>query len=173
MSTANTVVAAMPQDRREQVPDEPVADDQDTSGWHPPRAAKHACERLDHRPARVVDLGSGARPSPARVTRSAKPPGRIVGAANPVHSDSCPRALRARAAGRVVDERDAAAVVRLRHDLVTEHDTGVRRVELLDIRPAQSAGEHADELARPLGLGHLRELRLGRSSTTIARTGVS
>ena len=63
------------------------------------------------------------------------------------------------AAGGVVDERHAAAVVELRDHLVAEHRSGVRWVELLDVGAAQPAGDHAHERPRSPGLGDVLERR--------------
>ena len=108
---------------------------------------------------RASSTSSGSETQPLARTRSAKPPGRIVGAAK------C-RAQRlvagtaelAVAAGRVVDERDAAAVGGLRHDLVAEHRSGWGDTDLLDVGAAEPAGEDANELARPIGLVDVFEL---------------
>ena len=68
-------------------------------------------------------------------------------------------AARALAARQVVDERDAAAVD-LGDDLVPEH--GARRcaAELLDVRPAEAAGDDAGERPGAVRLGDLLEPRL-------------
>ena len=57
-------------------------------------------------------------------------------------------------------ERHTSALGGLGDDLVAEDIAGVGGVELLDVRAAEPAGEHAHELPRPLGLGHVRERRL-------------
>ena len=57
-------------------------------------------------------------------------------------------------------ERHTSALVGLGDDLVAEDIAGVGGIELLDVRAAEPAGKHAHELARPLGLGHVRERRL-------------
>ena len=63
-----------------------------------------------------------------------------------------------------MDEGDAPAVGRLGHDLVSQHDACQSRVtELLDVRAAQAAGEHAHELSGPVGLGDVGELGLAGS----------
>src|SRR5262245_17808449 len=65
-----------------------------------------------------------------------------------------PRAL---AAGKMVDERNAASVCRPRHDLVPEHSAGRCRCELLQIRAAQPAREHVDQHTGAVGLVNLCE----------------
>ena len=57
-------------------------------------------------------------------------------------------------------ERHASALGGLGDDLVAEDIAGVGGIELLDVRAAEPAGEHAHELARPVGLGDVRERRL-------------
>jgi len=59
----------------------------------------------------------------------------------------------------VVDERDAPAV-RLRDHLVSEYGARRRDADLLDVRSAEPAGEHANQLPVAVGLGHVRERRL-------------
>ena len=142
-----------------------------------PRGSRSAPRRTQasgstYRRARVVDpvgkvdpavrphaLGEPAGPDRARRERLA---GRLVPG----------EAALALAAGQVVDERDAAAVD-LGDDLVPEHGAGRRAAELLDVRSAEPAGEHARELARAVRLGDLRERGWPCSSRTTARTGVS
>jgi len=63
------------------------------------------------------------------------------------------------AAGAVVDERDAPAV-RLRDHLVSEDRARGGDADLLDVRSAEPAGEHANELRVSVGLRHVRERRL-------------
>jgi hypothetical protein len=63
------------------------------------------------------------------------------------------------AAGQVVDECNAPAAA-VRDDLVPQHSAGRCCPDLLDIRSAKAAGEHADELSRAVGLGHVRKRRL-------------
>ena len=108
---------------------------------------------------RASSMSSGSRIQPLAYARSAKPPGRIVGSANAGQSDSWPaQAELAFAAGGVVHERDAPAVGCFRHDLVTEHGSGWGDPDLLDIGTAETAGEDANELARPLRLADVFEL---------------
>ena len=104
-------------------------------------------------PVRQVDpavrphpLCEPARPDRARPERLAR---RLV-------AGVAPRAL---AAGKVMDERDAAAAD-LGDDLVPEHRPGRRAAELLDVRPAEAAGHDAGERPGPLRLGDVREPRL-------------
>ena len=59
-----------------------------------------------------------------------------------------------------MDERDPPAVVEFRDDLVAEDDARMGRVELLDVRPAEPAGDDANELARPIRLGDVGDRRL-------------
>ncbi len=66
------------------------------------------------------------------------------------------------AAAAMMDERDAASVRRLRHDLVSEHDAGELGPQLLDIRSAEPAREHAHELAVAARLVDLADDRLPR-----------
>jgi hypothetical protein len=68
----------------------------------------------------------------------------------------------------MVDEGDPPAVLGRRDDFVTEHRAGELRPELLDVRAAQPAREHADGLARPVGL---REVDQGRRSGLVERDG--
>src|SRR5581483_11206745 len=65
-------------------------------------------------------------------------------------------AASALAAGTVVHEREASAVV-VHHDLVAEHAARVSWGELLDVGPAQAARDDVDRVRR---LWNLRELRL-------------
>ena len=96
------------------------------------------------------------RPSALRRTRSARParPDRRLG--EPLAGRLVAReAALALAAGRVVDERHAAAVVDLRDDLVAEHRAGVRRVELLDVGAAEPAGDDRARASPAVRLGHV------------------
>lgn len=61
-----------------------------------------------------------------------------------------------------MDERDPPPV-RLGNDLVTEDGSTASRTELLDVRAAEPAGEHVNELSATLRLGDVRELRLSCS----------
>ena len=60
-------------------------------------------------------------------------------------------------AGVVVDERDSPAVGGLGDDLVAEHGAGRRLADLLHVRAAQPAREHAHEVAGPVRLGDVGE----------------
>ncbi len=153
------LVAPSRQHGGEEPADEALADDEHSSVRHPLGAPQDAGERLDHRRPGIVDpvgqvdpavrphpLGKPARPDRARPERLA---GRLVTGV----------AARALAAREVVDERDAAAVD-LGDDLVPEHRSRRRAAELLDVRPAEAAGEHAGERSRAFGVGDLREPRL-------------
>ena len=154
------LVAATLEHGAEQPTDEAVADDQHASVGDELRAPQDAGERLDHRPLpigpvrgqvdrslRVHALGEAARPDRRRANRS--------------QSDSCPaRTAFALSARGVVDERDPASVGGLGHDLVTEHDSGVPVVELLDVRAAQATRDDPHRLAGAVGLGNVGERRL-------------
>jgi hypothetical protein len=63
-------------------------------------------------------------------------------------------------AGQVVDEDDALAAVALGNDLVSEHGSRRRSPDLLDVRPAEPAGQHTYELALTLRLRHVVQPRL-------------
>ncbi len=58
-----------------------------------------------------------------------------------------------------MDEGDAPAVGRLGGDLVAEDGAPVLGPQLLQIRAAEPTGQHAHELARPLGLRDVGEPR--------------
>jgi hypothetical protein len=59
----------------------------------------------------------------------------------------------------VVDEGDPPPAGGLGDDLVAEHGSAVAGPQLLEVGAAEPAGEHAHDLAGPLGLGQLDELR--------------
>jgi hypothetical protein len=58
-----------------------------------------------------------------------------------------------------MEEHDPRAVRGAGGDLVPEHRAGVRRRQLVDVRAAEAAREHTDELALAVGLRHLLETR--------------
>jgi hypothetical protein len=59
-----------------------------------------------------------------------------------------------------VHERDAAAVAKLRDDLMPEHRARVGRIELLDVGAAEPARDDGNRVSRAVRLGDLGELRL-------------
>ena len=78
------------------------------------------------------------------------------------------------AARGVVDERDPAAVVELRHHLVAEDDARVGGVELLDVRPAEPARGDPRHVSRTRRAPATSESLASPSGpTTTARTDVS
>ena len=159
-STANTVSPAPLQHRPEQPPDEAVPDDEHPPPRHPLGPAQHARERLDVRADARRRPTAGSSTHPDARTRSANPPGTIVGSGNCSQVDACPLRHRgAGAAARVVDQRHAAPVRRQRDDLVPEHRPRRREPDLLHVRPAQPAGEHRHELARRRGLRDVGQAR--------------
>ena len=176
-STANTVVAAPLEHGAEQPADEAVADDEHAAARHALGAAEHAGERLDvSSRARRRPVGGQLDPRRCARTRSAKPPGTIVGSANCSQVDSCPARQRSHSPQRrVVDERDAAAVLELaRRPRARAPCPACAGAELLDVRAAEPAGEDAHELAGPVRLGRRRRARARPpASRTTARTGVS
>ena len=93
---------------------------------------------------RASSTVSGSSTQPAARTRSAKPPGTIVGLGKPLAGRLVPgEAAAAGAAAGVVDQGDAAAVGGRGDDLVPEHGPGRGDADLLDVRAAEPAGEHA------------------------------
>jgi hypothetical protein len=154
-------ISSVPQHRGEEVPDEPVPDDEGVAAGNVPHTPQHARERLDHRAVCVVDRVRkldpplGTRP----LGESSRAYGRR-GEALAQRLMAC-RALAALTAGLVMDEGDPSPVRDSCHDLVAEHlacTHGV--VELLHVRPAQSAGEHVDQLSLPFRFRHVGELGL-------------
>ena len=139
---------------------------------NPVRSAQDASERLDHRPARVVQPSGSSTHACAR-TRSAKPPGpdrrrreRLAGGLVP---GQAPRARRRTGRG---GRARRGARRRLRHDLVPEHDPRERGVSF-------STSDHRARTRRPARARPARRARgprrarAPRGSTTTARTGVS
>src|SRR4029079_26857 len=144
----------------EQPPDEAVPHDQNTPRRDPLGPSQDASERLDHRPAPAGPVLGELDPALcARALREAARTdrrlcelraGRLVTREAPF----------ARAARRVMHERDAAAVAERRDHLVAQDDSGVRTVELLDVRAAEPAGDHPNDRAWPVRGGPLPEARL-------------
>ena len=151
------LVAAVAEHGGEQVADEAVTDDEDTAPWHLPGTAQDAGERLHHRAGGLVHVVRQLDPSlRAYPLGEAAGPDRRLGEAG-AERLVAGAALLAGAAGVVVDERDAAAVRGLGDDLVPEHGARRRAADLLHVRAAQPAGEHAHEIAGPVRLGDVGE----------------
>src|SRR5207237_3755806 len=72
------------------------------------------------------------------------------------------------AAGTVVDECDAPALLRFRDHLVSQHRACELGPELLDVGPAEAAGEHAHLLSWPI---RLREVDQARRSGGVESDG--
>src|SRR6266542_4706292 len=154
------LVAAMPQQCREQLPDEAAADHEEASARNALRAAQHACERLGVGAERIADRirqrDEGVAPS--ALGESTRPDRRLGEA---LARRLVPRAAApALAAGQMVDEDDALAAVPRRDDLVSEHRAGRRTSDLLDVRTAEPARADVRELALAAGLRDLVEPRL-------------
>jgi hypothetical protein len=82
----------------------------------------------------------------------------MVGSAKRSHVDSWPRRQRSHvAAGKVVDQRDRCSVARRATTSWPEHRPGRRDADLLDVRAAEPAREHAHRLGRR---GRVREAGL-------------
>ena len=156
------VVPAADERLREEQPGEPAADDEHAPSRDPLDRPQDAGERLGERSDCVVEpvgerdrLGSagalGEAAGDDRRRREALARRLVAGAA-----------AVALAAGQVVDERDAVAFPVLGDDLVPEDGAGSRAADLLDVRPAEAAGAHGHELAVPVGLGPVGDLRLPR-----------
>ena len=155
------LVAAAFEDGAEQPSDEAISDDEHAPAGQPLHGAQHTGERLDVGRGRVVDrvrqverLGR-VRPFGESAGDDRRGAERVAGRLVPG------QATVAFAAGQVVDERDAPPV-ELRRHLVTEHRPRGRGADLLDVGAAQPAGEHPDERAVPVRLGHVGEPRLPR-----------
>jgi len=139
------------EDELEEPPDEAAADDDDLAAWHALARAHDAGERLDVRRDRIREL-DGKLDSDRRPHAFRKATGddrRLVeGLAHGLVPGAAAVALAAR---KVVDERDALAVLAPRDHLVTEDEPGRVGPELLDVRAAEPAGEDRDEIAVPDG----------------------
>ena len=125
---------------------------------------------------RASSTAAGSSTQPVARTRSANPPGTIVGSGNCSQVDSCPReAARARAAARVVDQRDAAPVGGQRDDLVPEHRARAPATPIFSTSEPQSP--QASTSTSSPGGRRLRDRRPGAgspaASRTTARIGVS
>ena len=114
----------------------------------PLRPAQDAGERLDVGPARIVEPRSGSSTQPVARTRSANPPGTIVGSRELLAGRLVPReAAGALAAARVVDEATRRPSGVRATTSCPSTVPGTRSPDLLDVRAAEPAGEHVDELA--------------------------
>lgn len=153
----------MSQNGGEEMPDESVANNQNATVRNQARAPQDASERFHHRSVGVVDarrqLHPALHPNPFREATWTDGRRRKLRAERLMSG----QALSALTAGRVVNERNAAAVSRLANDLVPQHDASMCRIELFDIRAAQSAGSHAHHVARAVGVWHLAEHRQASS----------
>ena len=152
---------------------EAATEDEGFARRHPLGSTEHTGERLGVGAEHVVHVvrklhpaaqGRDALRKSARLNRRRAElgAGRLVPGA----------AALALAARLMVDEGDPLPV-RLGHDLVAEHRPLGRAADLLDIAPAEAAGEHTDDIA-PFGLGKLRLLRIpGRVENDCPHRGVS
>ena len=151
------LVAAARQHCGEHLSDEALADHEHPAARHTLGPAQHACEGLEVRAERVLDSIRQLDPF-GRLDRVGEATGddrrrREALAGRLVPGD----AAGAFAAGEVVDQRDAGAVVTARHDLVAEHRAGRGEADLLDVGAAEPAREHADRIGRR---GRVREAGL-------------
>ena len=151
------VVAASSQDLGEEPSDEALTDHDDTAGRHALGAAENAGQRLYVRRAGVVERGrhvDGLR----RADTLGEAAGHDRRRGELVARRLVPRqAPVTRAARAVVDKDDAPRVSRLGDDLVAEDAARELRAQLLDVRAAEPAREHAE--GRAAGLLDIREPR--------------
>ncbi len=139
----------------EQPAHEPVPDHERASARQTLGSPQHARERLDVGADGVVEAVGQLDPvvSPDALGEAAgddRRPGEALARRLVPSEAAC-----ALAAAHVVDERHAHAVGGLRGDLVAEHRAGRCDIQLLDVRAAEAAREHADELAHAVRLRHL------------------
>jgi hypothetical protein len=155
-------IAAAAQHLYEEVADEAAPNDEHAATGHALRRAQYAGERLGESGDGIVHRRRNVDPVPCERAfgeaagldrrRAELLARRLVSGA----------AALAFPAGEVVDEGHSAPVRQPAGDLVPEHGARSGRAELLDVAPAEAAGEDADDRAAPLRLRNLRELRPAR-----------
>ena len=156
------VVAAAREHRCEQPADESLPEHEHASRRHRVRSAHDARERLERRRLGVAQPGGKIDPRVrAHPFRETAGTDRRCGELLARRLVAGAAAL-AFAAAAMVDERDAPSVFGLADHLVPEDGARELGAQLLHVRAAQPAREHAHELAGPVGLVDVAHLRAPR-----------
>jgi hypothetical protein len=153
-------VSSLPEDRLEEPPDEPAAENDDLAARNTLCPAENTGERLGIGSEDDVHAVRKLDPAAPRGCALGKPAGLDGGGRELLTGGLVPcSAALAFSARKVMYERDAAAVGKLCRHLVPEHGSLRGAPDLLDIAAAEAARKHTDDVLASR-FGHDGELRL-------------